>query len=134
MYHLLRNKDSSVGIATGYVLEARGFDSRQGQHFLFSTASRPALGHTQPTIQLVPALKQPGYELDGRGFDSRQGQHFLFSIASRPALGHTQPAIQLVPAVKQPGYEADHSSPSSADVKNSGAISPLPHMSSWHSA
>jgi hypothetical protein len=29
------------------------FDSWQGKIFLFSTASRPALGPTQPPIQLV---------------------------------------------------------------------------------
>jgi hypothetical protein len=33
-----------------------------------------------------------------------------------------------------PGLEADHSLPSNAAVKNGGAISPLFHMSSWHSA
>jgi hypothetical protein len=27
--------------------------------------------------------------------------------------------------------EADHSPPSSAEVKNDGAIPPLPHMSPW---
>jgi hypothetical protein len=38
------------------------------------------------------------------------------------------------PGVKRPGREADHSLPSIAEVKNDGAIPPLPHMSSWHSA
>jgi hypothetical protein len=36
--------------------------------------------------------------------------------------------------VKRPGREADHSLPSSGEIKNSGAIPPLPHVSSWHSA
>jgi hypothetical protein len=36
--------------------------------------------------------------------------------------------------VKQLGCEADHSTPSSYKVKNGGAISPLPHTSSCHSA
>jgi hypothetical protein len=36
--------------------------------------------------------------------------------------------------VKRPGREADHSPPSSAEVMNDGAILPLPHMPSWHSA
>jgi hypothetical protein len=47
---------------------------------------------------------------------------FLFTTASRTSLGPTQPPIQWVPGalslgVKQPGREADHSSPSSAEVK-----------------
>jgi hypothetical protein len=33
--------------------------------------------------------------------------------------------------VKRPLHEVDHSSPSNAEVKNGGAISPLPHTSSW---
>jgi hypothetical protein len=36
--------------------------------------------------------------------------------------------------VKRPGHEADHSPPSNAMAKNGGAIPPLPHMSSRHSA
>jgi hypothetical protein len=36
--------------------------------------------------------------------------------------------------VKQQGREVDHSPLSSAEVKNGGAIPPLLHMSSWHSA
>jgi hypothetical protein len=64
---------------------------------------------------------------------------FLYSIAPRQALGPTQPPIQWVLGalslrVKRPGHEADHSPPSSAEVKNVGAIPPLPHISSWHSA
>jgi hypothetical protein len=36
--------------------------------------------------------------------------------------------------VKWQGCETDHSPPSSAEVKNDGAIPPLPHMPSWHGA
>jgi hypothetical protein len=66
-------------------------------------------------------------------------QHFLFSTASRPALGPIQPSVQwlprdLSPEVKRLVREADHAPPSSAEVKNGGAIPPLPHTSSWHSA
>jgi hypothetical protein len=43
------------GIALGYGLDNRGFEYRQGLGiFLFTTASRPALGPTQPPIQWVP--------------------------------------------------------------------------------
>jgi hypothetical protein len=69
-------------------------------------------------------------------FDSRQGQEVsLYSTASGPALGSTQLHIQWVPGtlhagVKWPGPQADHSSPSSAKVKNDGAITPLSRTSS----
>jgi hypothetical protein len=36
--------------------------------------------------------------------------------------------------VKRPGHVADNSSPSGAEVKNGGAIPPLPHTSLWRDA
>jgi hypothetical protein len=36
--------------------------------------------------------------------------------------------------VKRQGREADSSPPSNAEVKNVGAVPPLPRMSSWHVA
>jgi hypothetical protein len=56
--------------ATGWTIEDLGFDSRPGLGiFLFTTASRTALGPTQPPIQWVcgvPSLrvKRPGREAD----------------------------------------------------------------------
>jgi hypothetical protein len=52
-------------------------------------------------------------------------------------VGPTQPLIHWVPealslGVKRLGRESDNSPPSSAEVKNGGAIPPLPNMSSWH--
>jgi hypothetical protein len=32
---------------------------------------------------------------------------------------------------KRPRYEADYSPPISAEVKNGGAVPPLPHTSTW---
>jgi hypothetical protein len=40
----------------------------------------------------------------------------------------------LPPEAKQAGGEADHSPPSSAKIKNSGAVPPLCHTSSWWGA
>jgi hypothetical protein len=66
-----------------------------------------------------------GYGLDDRGsrvrFPAGAG-NFLFTTVSRPALVPTEPPIQwlkgaLSLGVKRPGREADHSSPSSAEVK-----------------
>jgi hypothetical protein len=55
-----------------------------------------------------------------QGFDSRQRQGLsLFTTAvSRPAVGPTQPPIQCAPGGTWLGREANHSSPSSAQVKN----------------
>jgi hypothetical protein len=55
----------------------------------------------------------------------------LFTTASRPALGPTQPPIQWVPGflslgIKRPGSEADHSSPSSALIKNAWSYTSTP--------
>jgi hypothetical protein len=64
-----------------------------------------------------------GYGLDDREVKSRQGLGiFLFTTASRPALGPTQPPVQRVLGalslgIKRQVGEADHSSPSSAEVK-----------------
>jgi hypothetical protein len=78
-----------------------------------------------------------GYGPDGQGAIPNRSKIFLLSIAFRLALGPTQPPIQwtlgaISPWVNWPGREADYSLPSSTEVKNGGAIPPLPHMSSWH--
>jgi hypothetical protein len=59
----LASRDSSVGIAMSYGLDVQS--SIPGREdFLFSTATRPALGPTQPLIQwvleaLCPGVQQP---------------------------------------------------------------------------
>ena len=49
-------QDSSVRIATRYVLDGPGIESRWGRDF--PHPSRPALGPTQPPVQWVPRLSR----------------------------------------------------------------------------
>jgi hypothetical protein len=78
-----------------------------------------------------------GYELERCGSIPGSGNIFLISTMSRPALGPTLPPIQWVagalsPKIKRLGREADYSPSSSAEVKNGGAIPPLPYVfMSW---
>jgi hypothetical protein len=65
----------------------------------------------------------------------------ISSAAQRPNLLWGPPSLlfngyrRLFPrGINRPGREADHLPPSCAEVKNGGAIPPLPHISSWHSA
>jgi hypothetical protein len=66
------------------------------------------------------------------GFDSRQGQAiFVYTTTSRPTLGSTLSPIQRVPGalsteIRRSEREAEHSLPTSAEVKNGGAILPFP--------
>jgi hypothetical protein len=85
------NRDSSVGIATGYGLDCRGSIPGRGKKFLSSQLPGRLWGQ--------PSVVASGY----RGAISRW--------------------------VKRPGRDADHSHPSSAEVRNGGAISPHPRTS-----
>jgi hypothetical protein len=72
-----------------------------------------------------------GYGLDDRGsrvrFPAGAVNFSLPTTASRTDPGPTQPPIQWVTGalslgVKRPGRESDHSSPSSAEVKNARCL------------
>jgi hypothetical protein len=68
-----------------------------------------------------------------------RNENFLFSTKSRPALGPTQPPIQWEPksislGIKRSGHETDFLPPSNVEVKNGGAVPPLPNISSRHSS
>jgi hypothetical protein len=63
------SRDSSVGIEMDYGLDGWGSITDRGKTFLFSTASRPALGATKPPTQWVPealslGVKRPERESD----------------------------------------------------------------------
>jgi hypothetical protein len=53
----------SVGTVTGYELNSKGSNPTRGKSFLFSTASRPALGPTLLPIQLISGVSFPGLKL-----------------------------------------------------------------------
>jgi hypothetical protein len=73
-----------------------------------------------------------GYGLDSPG--SIPGSARFFSSPQRlwgpPSLLFNEYRGALSSGLKRPGREADRSPPSSAKVKNGGAIPPLPHTSS----
>jgi hypothetical protein len=77
-----------------------------------------------------------GYGLDRRGsITDREKRFFLFFTVSALALRPTQSRNQWVPLSSFPGGNAaDHSSSSSTEVKNGGAIPPLLHTSLWRGA
>jgi hypothetical protein len=77
------------------------------------------------------------YGLDGRGLIPDKGKRIL-STPQRPYRLRGPSSLlfngywgAVSPGVKRPGRGADHSSPSSAEVKNGVAMPPLPHTSSW---
>jgi hypothetical protein len=66
-----------------------------------------------------------GYELVGR--DSFRGENKSVQRSTHPPTGWIPRTLSS--GEKRPGSEADHSPTSSVEVKNGGAIPPLPHMS-----
>jgi hypothetical protein len=60
------------------------------------------------------------------GFESRQGQDFSLLHSVRTGSGAYAASYPTGTGVKRQGREADHSPPSSAEVKNGGAIPPIP--------
>jgi hypothetical protein len=76
------------------------------------------------------------------GIATDYGQEDLVSLpgsVKTVSLGPNYPLVRWVPGALFPEVtgqecEADHSSPSSGEVKNCGAIRPLPHLFSWNSA
>jgi hypothetical protein len=100
-------------------------------------AAVPKKSHpTNLKKNLIHSWKESRYS-DGLGtgrleFDSLQGHKlFLCFVVSRPSLGLTQLPIKWVPralslGVKRPAREAGYLPLSSAEIKNGGAIPPLP--------
>jgi hypothetical protein len=81
-----------------------------------------------------------GYGLGDQGSIPDSGKRF-FSPQQRPDRQWSPHSLLsneywglIPPRVKMSGFPADHSPPSSAEVKNGVAISPLPHTSSWRNA
>jgi hypothetical protein len=78
-----------------------------------------------------------GYRLDGRVLIPGRGKTFATRRTDRLWGPHSLCPVGTggsFPWVKGAGPVADQSSPSSAEVKNDGDISPLPNTSSWNVA
>jgi hypothetical protein len=87
------------------------------------------------TIEIEPeqfSQYSEGFGLDGRGLI--HGKRFFYSLQFRTCFGTHTASYSMGTGVKQPGREVDHSLPSSAEIKNGGAMLPLPHASSWRGA
>jgi hypothetical protein len=70
---MIRSRDSSVGISTGYALDDRIIGVRfpvGAEIFLFDTVSRPALEPTQPLVQWVVGAVLLGVKRQGREADN----------------------------------------------------------------
>jgi hypothetical protein len=80
-----------------------------------------------------------GYGLEGLGSIPGRARD-LFIIRSIQAGSGAHPAAYPMgtwgpfPGVKRPERKADHSSPSSADVKNGEVVPSLPHIFLWRNA
>ena len=70
------------------------------------------------------SIAQLVLRLDGPGIESRRGRNFPHP--SGPALGPIQPPTQwlldLFPRIRRPGRGVNHSTPSSAEVKETVAL------------
>ena len=86
----IRWPGSSVGIATGYVLDGPGIESQWGRHFLH--LSRPTMALTQPPVQWVPGFSL-GKERPGRDANSSPPSSVVVmkgqSYTSTPPMGRT---------------------------------------------
>ena len=86
---LLLGIDSSVGIATCYGLDGPGIECRWGRDF--PHPSRPALGPTQPPVQLVPGLYR-GVKRPGRGVD-----HVVYRCHVPVLVRYVTPVYNITP-------------------------------------
>jgi hypothetical protein len=91
-----------------------------------------------PPILIHTSLRQ---SLDSDGLRARRPwqEICLFSTVSKTGSGLYSASCPVgtgcsLPGVKRPGREAGHSPLSRTEVKNGGAIPPLPHASSWRGA
>jgi hypothetical protein len=71
--------------------------------------------------------------MTGVQFPTRARDFSLLHSVQTGSAAHTA-SYPMGTGIKRPRCEAGHSPPASAEVENGGAIPPLPHMSSWHSA
>jgi hypothetical protein len=133
-----------------YILDERGFDSRQGLGiFLFTTASKTALGPTQPPIQLVLGALSLGVKRLGReanhsppsSAEVKNAWNNIFTLPIRlygVVLGKStglRKIFDFSPSgISVPVRARRHGVSSSLDRKRGGVHSLTPSFSRFHSS
>jgi hypothetical protein len=85
------SRGNSVGLATRLRIDDRGSIPAGVRDFLFSIASRPALGLTQPPIQCVPGALSPGVKRQECEADHSAPYTAEVTNGAMPSLPHTPP-------------------------------------------
>jgi hypothetical protein len=118
-------------------------NSKIGKHYCFNCKRKqgvPRKTHKSyfAIAQILVRSWDSSVSIATRIYNSWQREEILlFSLTLRPGLGPTQPPIEwalgaVSPGIKGQRHEADHSHQFIADIKNGGAVLPLPHTSSFH--
>jgi hypothetical protein len=118
---------SSVWIETGYELNSKGSIPIRSKSFLFSTASRPALGPILLPIQLIPGFSFPWGEADDSTPFSGEIKHDravpplppnVFMTSNPLALSTPTPCVALLYLILTPGAcQTDREQAAAANCK-----------------
>jgi hypothetical protein len=92
----------------------------------WQSSGKPCTQDIRALLSEAIAIFLPGYGLDGPCSIPDRGKRFFSTPQLSLPVSYPMGAGDLSPGVKRQEREADYSPPSSADVKNGGAIPLLP--------